>query len=76
MSLLNVVGDATYGSLVVAQLQYLMQSNRLDCQIKFQNSFFPIKYLKIFVSVVYLNLFLNNVVVPSGVFFEFCFSFK
>jgi hypothetical protein len=62
---------------IASQLQYLMQSNGLDCQIIFLNNFFPIKYLKCFVSVVYLDLFLNNVVVPSAnIFCEFCFSFK
>ncbi len=44
-----------------------MQSNGLDRQITLLNSFFPIKYLIIFDSVVYLNLFLNNVVVPSEI---------
>ncbi len=52
MPLLNVVGDATYGLLVqfiVSQLQYVMQSNGLDCQ----KQFLPIKKNStIFVSVV------------------------
>jgi hypothetical protein len=43
MSLSNVVGDVTYGLLVqciASRLQYLMQSNRLDRQITFLNTFF------------------------------------
>ncbi len=69
MSLSNVVEDVTYGSLVqfyCLTIKYLMQSNGLEHQITFLNTFFPIKYLFIFVSVVYLNLFLNNVSVPSA----------
>ncbi len=46
-----------------------MQSNRLDHQITFSNTFFPIKLLNCFVSIVYLNLFLNKVVAPSANFF-------
>jgi hypothetical protein len=53
-------------NFIASQLQYLMQSNGLDRQITFLNTFFPIKYLTFFISVVYLNLFLNNVVVPSA----------
>ncbi len=45
-----------------------MVSNRLDRQIKFLTTFFPIKYLIFFVSVVYLNLFLINVVVPLAIY--------
>jgi hypothetical protein len=49
---------------IVSQLQYIMASNGINRQINFLNTFFPIKYLIILVSVVYLNLFLINVVVP------------
>ncbi len=54
---------------IASQLQYLMPSNGLDCQIIFLNTFFPIRYLIFFVSVVYLNLFLNNVLVPTAIYF-------
>ncbi len=48
MPLSNVVGDVNYVLLVqiyVSQLQYIMALNGLDCQIKFLNTFFPIKDL-------------------------------
>jgi hypothetical protein len=48
-----------------------MASHGIDRQFIFLNNFFPIKYLIFFVSVVYLNLFLNNVVVPLAII---CFS--
>ncbi len=46
-----------------------MASNGLDHQIKLLKTFFPIKYFKKNVSVVYLKLFLNNVVVPPAIYF-------
>jgi hypothetical protein len=53
-------------SFIASQLKYLMQSNGLDQQITILNPFFPMKHLIFFVFVVYLNSFLNNVVVPSA----------
>jgi hypothetical protein len=58
-------------NFIVSQLQYLKQSNGLDHQITFLITCFPINYLKISLSVVYLNLFLNNVVVSFAIFLSF-----
>ncbi len=48
-----------------------MQSNGLDLKIIFLNTLFAIKYLNFFVSAMYLNLFLNNVVVPPANYYFF-----
>jgi hypothetical protein len=55
-----------FANLLHHSYNMLKQSNGLDHQIILLNAFFPIKFLKCFLSVVYLNLFQNNVVVPSA----------
>jgi hypothetical protein len=60
---------------IISQLQYIIALHELDRQIKFLNTFFHIKYLIFFVSVVHFNLFLINVVVPPAVYFLFEFRF-
>ncbi len=56
-------------NLLPRKVQYLMPSNGLDRQIIFLDTFFPIKYLIFFVSIVYWNSCLYNKVVPPAIYF-------
>jgi hypothetical protein len=70
MSLSNFVGEVTLwlvSAILLSQLQYLMQSNGNDRRIKISNSLFPIIF---FDPIVYLNPLLNNVLVPSVIYFS------